>query len=636
MHYDSNPIDNIRHSIRLLEQEYEFEKEQYEKQNNSIFSSNESVKDNCWYPVQTGLAYYNSLNQYIVEIDCLDLRETDHEFETGRPVRFFTKDNKGNLQHLTPAATISFAEDKRLYVAISGPSFLAVIQQKEVGIQTYFDETSYTLMFNALKEVAEAKNSRLEELRNILLGKSTPRFTEGYPIRFPWLNGSQESAVNQILNAKDVAIIHGPPGTGKTTTLVEAIYETLHRENQVLVCAQSNIATDYLCEKLIDRGVPLLRIGNPSRVNDKILPHTYERKYESHPAYPELWNIRRSIRDISKNLRNKSESREGLRNKLSTLRSRATEIEIRIEQDLFSEARVIASTLAGAGNRVLSHKRFTTVFIDEAAQALEAACWIPLAKTDRVVLAGDHFQLPPTIKCFEAERAGLSVTLMQKLMQTKPGISTLLTTQYRMHQDIMNFSSEVFYDEKLIASPEVKYRTILSWDMPLVWIDTKGNDFEESFYRKGQSLVNTKEAEILIEQLITYIKNIGKERVLSESIDFGIISPYKAQTHYLRQLIKRNSFLRPLRKRISVNTIDGFQGQERDVILISLVRANAKGNIGFLSDLRRMNVAITRAKMKLFILGDSETLSQNKFYRYLYEYIERRGEIINIESQSGE
>lgn len=636
MHTESNPINNILQTINLLRQEFEYEKNLYEQQTSSALVPKESGKETYWYPVLLGGSYYNSLNQYIIEVNCIDIREIEHEFEAGKPVRFFIKDKNGYPKYLNFSATVSYAEEKRLCISVPSPSFLPIIQNSEVGIQIYFDETSYTYMFDALEQVAKTKDTRLVEMRNILLGNAPARFGEGFPIRFPWLNKSQELAVNQIINAKDVAIVHGPPGTGKTTTLVESIYETLHRESQVLVCAQSNIAIDYLCEKLIDRGVPVLRIGNPARVNDKIFAHTYEKKYESHPDYHELWSIRKSVREIIKNIRNKSDGNNSIKEKLNKLRSRATEIEIKIEQDLFSEARVIASTLISAGSKILSHKKFTTVFIDEAAQALEAACWIPILKSERVIFAGDHYQLPPTIKCIDADRAGLSITLMQKLMHNKKNVSTMLTMQYRMHQDIMEFSSKVFYDSMLTASPDVQYRSILSWDSPLVWINTSGTSYEESFFQKSKSLVNKEEAKLLIEQLILYIKSIGKERVISEQIDFGIISPYKGQTYYLRHLIKQNSFPRSIRKRISVNTVDGFQGQERDVILISLVRTNATGRIGFLSDLRRMNVAITRAKMKLFIIGNSDTLSQNKFYKYLYEYIENRGEIININQLSAD
>jgi predicted DNA helicase len=414
-----------------------------------------------------------------------------------------------------------------------------------------------------------------------------------------------------VLHAKDVAIVHGPPGTGKTTTLVEAVYETLHRENQVLVCAQSNAAVDWIAEKLVDRGVAVLRIGNPSRVNDKMLSFTYERRFESHPLYSELWSIRKAIRETSRKRHER----------ISELKDRATQIEIQINEDLFSQARVVASTLVSSNHRVLSGRKFSTLFIDEAAQALEAACWIAIRKAERVVLAGDHCQLPPTIKCIDAARGGLSNTLMEKIVTGKPQSVSLLKVQYRMHQAIMHFPSHWFYSGEVYAAPQVHNRSILDYDTPLVWLDTSGQDFQEEFVGDSYGRINKSEANLLLTELENYIKRIGAKRMLDERIDFGIISPYKAQVQYLRNEIKRSRFLRPFKAAITVHTVDGFQGQERDVIFISLVRANDDGQIGFLSDLRRMNVAITRARMKLVILGDASTLTKHKFYRELFEYI---------------
>lgn len=299
-------------------------------------------------------------------------------------------------------------------------------------------------------------------------------------MRFPWLNATQEEAVNKVLHAKDVAIVHGPPGTGKTTTLVEAVYETLHRENQVLVCAQSNMAVDWISEKLVDRGVSVLRIGNPSRVNDKMLSFTYERRFESHPDYPQLWSIRKAIRELYARSR-KGAEREAVRQKINSLKDRATELEIRINESLFSEARVIACTLVGSANRLLTGQKFGTLFIDEAAQALEAACWIPIRKADRVILAGDHCQLPPTVKAPEALRAGLGHTLMQTIVKNKPDTVSLLKLQYRMNDEIMRFSSEWFYGGMLQSAPEVKYRSILDFDTPIEWINTEGLDCNEEF-----------------------------------------------------------------------------------------------------------------------------------------------------------
>ena len=420
----------------------------------------------------------------------------------------------------------------------------------------------------------------------------------------------------------------GLQGTGKTTTLVEAIYETLRREPQVLVCAQSNTAVDWISEKLVDRGVPVLRIGNPSRVNDKMLSFTYERQFENHPSYPELWGIRKSIREMGNKARKGSYAeRESARNRLSRLRDRATELEIQINADLFDNARVIASTLVSSNHHVLTGHRFSTLFIDEAAQALEAACWIAIRKADRVILAGDHCQLPPTIKCMEAARGGLEQTLMEKIVKLQPAVVSLLKVQYRMNEAIMQFSSDWFYHGELEAAPEVRYRSILDFNTPMRWIDTSEMDFHEEFVGESFGRINKPEADLLINELEAYIQRIGKERIGEERIDFGLISPYKAQVQYLRKIIKSSSVLRPFRSLIHVNTqVDGFQGQERDVIFISLVRANEEGQIGFLNDLRRMNVAITRARMKLVILGDAATLTKHPFYRKLMEFIQKSEE----------
>ena len=397
-----------------------------------------------------------------------------------------------------------------------------------------------------------------------MLGQEKPGQRELFPIRFPWLNRSQEEAVNKVLGAKQVSIVHGPPGTGKTTTLVEAIYETLHRENQVIVCAQSNTAVDCISEKLVDRGINVLRIGNPTRINDKMLSFTYERRFESHPDYPELWSIRKAIRDIQSNMRKKSrEERDTIRNRLSRLKFRATELEVKIDTELFDEARVVACTLVGSANRVMMNRHFTTLFIDEAAQALEAACWIAIGKADRVILAGDHHQLPPTIKCIEAEREGLGRTLMQKIAHTKPETVSLLKIQYRMHEDIMRFSSQWFYHNELESAPEVSGRGILRLDTPIVWFDTSECDFTENTREETMSRVNRQEAELLVEQLRSYIQKISKERVLEENIDFGLISPYKAQVQYIRKLIKQDAFFKPLRRLITVHKIGRASCRER-------------------------------------------------------------------------
>lgn len=617
-----SPVLYLQHQYELLQIEYEYEKEQFKQQTELMGIGRKIKRGMCWYPLNLGRNYYNALNQLVIEVERREDKDIEHQFEYGRPVCFFTQDVSGKLNYLNFVATVNYVDEDRMVVILPSVDALLALQSKEVvGVQLYFDETSYRLMFEALKQVIGVKNNRLAELRDIFHGTQPASTFSFHPLRFPWLNATQEEAVNKVLHAKDVAIVHGPPGTGKTTTLVEAVYETLHRENQVLVCAQSNMAVDWISEKLVDRGVSVLRIGNPSRVNDKMLSFTYERRFESHPDYPQLWSIRKAIRELYARSR-KGAEREAVRQKINSLKDRATELEIRINESLFSEARVIACTLVGSANRLLTGQKFGTLFIDEAAQALEAACWIPIRKADRVILAGDHCQLPPTVKAPEALRAGLGHTLMQTIVKSKPDTVSLLKLQYRMNDEIMRFSSEWFYGGMLQSAPEVKYRSILDFDTPIEWINTEGLDCNEEFIGENYGRINKSEAELSIEQLKGYITKIGRERFLDERIDVGMISPYKAQVQYLRRLVRNDAFFKPYRQAITINTVDGFQGQERDVILISLVRANEEGQIGFLNDLRRMNVAITRARMKLIILGDASTLTRHAFYKKLYTYIE--------------
>ena len=616
-------MQDLQQQSAMLQKEYEYEKELYRQQTREAGIPKRIQQGVCWFPVKLGADRYNSLNQLTVEVTRTETEETEHSFEYGRPVCFFRISADRQIRYFNFSAVISYVQDNKMVVVLPGPQVLPeLVVTGELGVQLYFDDTSYKTMFAALREVAEAKGNRTARLREVLLGKAPALRRETGPVRFPWLNASQEKAVNQVLCAKEVAVVHGPPGTGKTTTLVEAVYETLHRENQVMVSAQSNTAVDWIAEKLVDRGIPVLRIGNPTRVNDKMLAFTYERRFEAHSDYPELWQIRKTIREMTGRLRKSGrEDRERLHNQLTKLRVRATGLEIRIDTELFTEARVIACTLVGAASRVLERKRFSSLFIDEAAQAIEAACWIAISRADRVILAGDHCQLPPTIKCIEAARGGLGRTLLGKVVLHKPETMSLLKIQYRMHEDIMRFPSRWFYHDELEAAPEVKYRGILDFDTPVSWIDTSELDLQEKAVAEGTGRLNTGEAELLVRELKNYMERIGIRRILEEHIDFGVISPYRAQVHYLRHLLKKEPFFRPCRRLITVHTVDGFQGQERDVIMISLVRANEKGQIGFLRDLRRMNVAITRARMKLLILGEAVTLTRHPFYRELYEYI---------------
>ena len=680
-----SPIQALLQQRTLLQLEYYTEKEAFRKLTEQMGMQRKVKRGDAWFPLRVGKSFYNSLNQTAIEVFRTSDQDIEHNFEFGRPVMFFRSEERrvkseefnsktpsnsssktqekgqensslfthhSSLKYFSFTGTVSYVDGDRMVITVPDSAPLLDLQQstEPIGVQLSFDETSYKLMFEALDRVMKAKNNRLAYLRDLFYSHQKAGKFSFEPMKFPWLNPTQERAVNEVLWAKDVAIVHGPPGTGKTTTLVEAINETLMRESQVLVCAQSNMAVDWISEKLVDRGINVLRIGNPTRVNDKMLGFTYERRFESHPDYPQLWAIRKAIRELRSNRKKGSES---FHQKMDRLRSRAAEIEIRINAELFGEARVIACTLVGSAHRLLEGMKFGTLFIDEAAQALEAACWIPMRRASRVILAGDHCQLPPTVKSIAALRAGLGKTLMERIAENKPEVVTLLKIQYRMNEDIMRFSSDWFYGGQVESAPQIKYRSILDFDHPITWIDTsneenritiEGEDapedsastsssssaanqnsdlnFKEQFVGESYGRINKAEAELTLLTLAEYFTKIGKQRVLGDSIDVGIISPYRAQVQYLKKLIKKYEFFKPYRRLISVNTVDGFQGQERDVILISLVRSNDEGQIGFLKDLRRMNVAMTRARMKLIILGNKDTMTQHPFYKKLWEYVE--------------
>lgn len=675
-----SPIQALLQQRTLLQLEYYTEKEAFRKLTEQMGMQRKVKRGDAWFPLQVGKSFYNSLNQTAIEVFRTSDQDIEHNFEFGRPVMFFMvkkmgkNENQGNtalqqsgnpsdanhkvqnsnlkvqsIKYFSFTGTVSYVDGDRMVVTVPDSAPLLELQQstEPIGVQLSFDETSYKLMFEALDRVMKAKNNRLAYLRDLFYSHQKAGRFSFEPMKFPWLNPTQERAVNEVLWAKDVAIVHGPPGTGKTTTLVEAINETLMRESQVLVCAQSNMAVDWISEKLVDRGINVLRIGNPTRVNDKMLGFTYERRFESHADYPQLWAIRKAIRELRKNRKKGSEN---YHQKMDRLKSRAAEIELCINAELFGEARVIACTLVGSAHHLLEGMKFGTLFIDEAAQALEAACWIPMRRASRVILAGDHCQLPPTVKSIAALRAGLGKTLMERIAENKPEVVTLLKIQYRMNDEIMRFSSDWFYGGKVESAPQIKYRSVLDYDHPITWIDTsneenqitiEGEDapedsasassaanqnsdlnFKEQFVGESFGRINKAEAELTLLTLAEYFTKISKRRVLEERIDVGIISPYRAQVQYLKKLIKKYEFFKPYRRLISVNTVDGFQGQERDVILISLVRSNDEGQIGFLKDLRRMNVAMTRARMKLIILGNKDTMTKHPFYKKLWEYVE--------------
>ena len=628
----SNSRKTLLRQLDLINEEFEYEKTQYQetlaRSNRWSLDSSQEV-NGVRYPVEIIEWHRNAFDNLILTIR-YEIGEdwNEEEFEPGKTIKFFYKKEDNCLQELPHQCTIDSAQPGSLGLRVSVQSALQSITDQNrahlLGVRLGIDATSYNVMKSALQDVLHRDDEEFVHLRETLCGVEKPRFRKLPRVSFPWLNKSQEDAVQKVLEARDVAIVHGPPGTGKTTTLVEAIIETLQKESQVLVAAPSNVAVDWISEQLSRRGVNVLRVGNPVRISDEMLDCSYERRYAAHADYAELWSIRKRLREIQE-----SKSDNGSKTAyIHRLRYRQTELEIKIHTEVFDEARVVACTLIGAANQVMGNRKFGTLFIDEAAQALEPACWNAILRCSKVVFSGDYQQLPPTVKSIEAAKGGLAQTLMQKVAKGKPECVNMLTIQYRMNRAIMGFSSRWFYHDRLQADASVAERLLSPIDSPITWVDTCKSGYGELSSATTTSKSNPQEARLVTHVLKDYIDMIGERRVQDELIDFGIITPYRAQARMIRRLLKMNYFLKHHRRRIAVNTVDGFQGQERDVIVISMVRDNDNGAIGFLRDLRRMNVAITRAKMKLIIIGNTETLGHIEFYKELIDYVRDHGEII--------
>ncbi|HUE71540.1 MAG TPA: AAA domain-containing protein, partial [Pirellulaceae bacterium] len=491
------------------------------------------------------------------------------------------------------------------------------------------DEISRQRQRSALEEARRAERGRLAGLRDVLLGIQPPRFDKRTPLVAldENLNQSQIEAVEFALSAKDVAIIHGPPGTGKTRTVVELIRQAIARGERVLACAPSNLAVDNLLERLVRAGENVVRLGHPARVLPELQEHTLDLLVDAHP---DVVLARRLFRE-AEGLRDKAArytrakplpgARQEMRREARELIADARRIEDQVVEHLLDRASVICATLTGIDGPLLGDRQFDLAVIDEAAQAIEPACWIPLLRAGRVVLAGDHCQLPPTILSTAAAREGLAVSLMERLIrELGPDISCRLTTQYRMHEAIMGFSSAEFYESSLVADaavsghllhdlPHVAAGPLTS--APLTFIDTAGASYDEELEPEGESRRNRSEAELVGRQVEALIEAGVSRRELA------VIAPYAAQVRLLRDQLRIEG--------LEIDTVDGFQGREKEAIIISLVCSNTKGEIGFLADTRRMNVALTRARRKLIVIGDSATIGGHDFYQRLLTYFEQAG-----------
>jgi len=586
----------------------------------------------CWYPIDLESSKYDLGERFLITVSRMPEHHQGHNFQSGALVQLFRNTNNEIRENEFVTGVVNRVKEDKMTITLNCDELPDWAQQKNLGVQLLFDENIYKQMTKAVNHLLQTNDEKIVKQKRILLGSEEAFFKEQKPVFSEYLNTAQNKALNNVLNAQDTAIIHGPPGTGKTTTLVQAIIETVKKEPQVLVCAQSNAAVDLLVEKLSLKGINVVRLGHPARVSEEILQYTLDARTVKHESYKELRAVRRQADEYRKmaakykrhfGSEERNQRRE-LYKEARKLSQEAKQLAFYIQNDIISKAQVVACTLIGAAHDNLSGLQFNTVFIDEASQALEPASWIPIIKSQRVIFAGDHHQLPPTIKSYKAASEGFQETLFEKAIK-RNNADVMLNIQYRMNEKIMQFSSSQFYDSQLIADKSVINHKLFESDSVFEFIDTAGAGFTEEINLKTLSLRNKEEASTLLKHLIAYSQDIETNDALRNLSSIGIISPYKEQTLWLKKIILENDNLPPFFKNMmNINTVDSFQGQERDVIYISLVRSNDKNKIGFLSDIRRMNVAITRARKKLVVIGDSATIAKNKFYSDFLDYVDKQ------------
>jgi len=630
--------DTVRQELleiqSLLFKEKEADLVQYKKRTEETSYKHRRVTGVCWYPVLLEKSKYDNGERLIVKVS----RSREHiqkdSFQSGKLVSLFCLDtHKGKgggeqMHHID--GVVNQVKDQDMFITLNCDDLPLWIHDGVLGVQLLFDENAYKEMEYAMRQVINGENKRLNELTEIILGDREASFNSKEIELNSHLNEQQNKALQNVLQAKDVAIIHGPPGTGKTTTVIECIRQTLSVENQVLVCAPSNAAVDLLVLKLNEIGIPAIRIGHPARVTELALSFTLDKKITEHKDYKTLRQLKKQAEEYfvlsGKWKRNFGREERAQRTLLLAearkLKKEAGLLSNYICSNIIESSQVVCSTLVGASNMKLKGMTFSSVFIDEAAQALEPATWIPILKSEKVFFAGDHQQLPPTVKSFDAGNAGLKKTLFEKAI-ARNCVDVMLNEQYRMHDQIMNFSSRQFYEGSLVSNEKVAQWKVHSEDMPMEFIDTAGTGFVETLDEDSRSTFNKEEGAVLIKHLKEYM--LGLDESIKNQLTIGIITPYRAQVACLHQYIEDADLSDEIKLAIKINTVDSFQGQERDVIYISLVRSNEKGEIGFLSDKRRMNVAMTRAKKKLVIVGDSATICRNKFYSELFDYVNEIG-----------
>ena len=623
-------MDYFKKLTDLLKSERDEDRKSYQELAQTSSLTERRANGLAWYPIAVRDTEPGRGDYLTVEVERTTHLDITHQLRSGAPAAFFSNHDP-KVDRLE--GTISFLGGHRLKITLSTDELPDWVRNGKLGIDLLFDDNSYTEMFGAIKQAASlAEKSAEGALVRVLTGQQAPGFSQQaavfpYLAAAPHLNASQQAAVDKILSANELAIVHGPPGTGKTTTLVQAISALVRRDGErILVVAPSNAAVDLLSERLSDEGLNVLRIGNPARVSDRQQALTLDSRIAEHPGAKEIKKLKKKageFRDMAhKYKRNfgqaEREQRKALFDEARNLMKDVERIEQSLLDDLLSKAQVITATLVGANHYTIRQLRFRTAVIDEAGQALEPASWIPVLKARRLILAGDHCQLPPTVKSAAAARGGLSTTLLEKNIALHPAAVVLLEEQYRMHALIMGYSSHTFYEDRLHAHPSVAGHLLFETDMPLSFVDTAGCGFEEK--REGAGLSNPEEAVFLLRHVTRLVAELEPRYSARNFPSIAIISPYRLQVQLLQELLPHSPLLQRYAHKIAVNTIDSFQGQERDIVYIGMTRSNADSRIGFLADIRRMNVAMTRARKKLVVIGDSATLSQAAFYAGFIDY----------------
>lgn len=624
-------MNYFKNLLELLKVEREEDLRQYQRMTEQASVAERRANGLTWYPVAIRGSEMSRGDYLTVELERTTHQDISHQFRFGIPAVFFGNHDPKNDR---VEGTITHQNGNRLKITLRTDELPDWTRDGKLGIDVLFDDNSYEEMQSALKKamaVAEGISSHTKDLIQVLTGEKTPTFQDRELEKTTsHLNASQQRAVQMILIANDLAIVHGPPGTGKTTTLVQAIKMLVRRDNQkVLVVAPSNTAVDLLSEKLHLEGINVLRVGNPARVTERLMSLTLDGKMSEHPQIKEVKRLKKQAQEFKsmahKYKRNfgkaERDQRKLLFEEAHKIMKEVGNTEQYIIDDLMAKAQVVTATLVGSNHYTVREGRYQTVVIDEAGQALEPACWIPIIKTQKVVLAGDHCQLPPTIKSETAAKRGLSKTLLEKCVELHPQAVTLLEEQYRMNEQIMGYSSQVFYKNLLKAHTSVAKRRLFEEDKSVVFIDTAGCGFDEKI--EGTSATNPEEAALLLKHLSQFMAEwASKTKPPNEIPSVAIISPYKQQIQILNEQLTHIADLQSFLPSIAINTVDSFQGQERDIVYISMTRSNAEGVIGFLSDIRRMNVAMTRARKKLVVVGDSATLAQFPFYADFITYAE--------------